>query len=863
MWCLPFPSRSHCHHSIWYVWTRTTGLAPARPSPLTFQHLILPERHPPHTELLDLQPLPVSALCNTTYELLFRFSHLNPIQTQIFHTLYHTDHNVLLGAPTGSGKTIAAEIAMFRSFNIYPGSKIVYIAPLKALVRERIEDLEDSARGEAGKARGRADRGRAGTPGGYVQQVSLIIIDEIHLLGEGRGPVLEVIVSRANYISSYTSRKVRIIGLSTALANARDLADWLGIGEPAVRPVPLEVHVSGFPGKHYCPRMALMNKPTYRAIQQHSPDKPVLIFVSSRRQTRLTALDLIAFLAAEDNPRQWLHMPDHKMDSVIQGVHDQNLKLALAFGIGLHHAGLQEKDRRIVEELFVNQRIQVLIATATLAWGVNFPAHLVVVKGTEYYDAKASRYVDFPITDVLQMIGRAGRPQFDDQGVAVVLVHDLKKKFYNKFLYEPFPVESSLIDVLPDHVNAEVVAGTIRSTQDCLDYMTWTYFYRRLLQNPTYYGLEKVEPKLMSSFLSNLVSKSVRTLQDSYCLEVDSDERTLISTAVGKIASFYYLSHETMRLLYDQLSVDASIEKILYLLTQVKEYSELPVRHNEDLINGDLAKACPIPVDSLDSPHTKAHLLFQAHFSRLQLPSSDYITDLKSVLDQAIRILQAIIDIVANQGWLAPALSGIVLLQMIIQARWHSENTLLTLPLVDNSVLEDFASVSVHSLPEAMHLVAHSPKVLEKALQGRLKERGFQQVRDALLKLPSQSVRISIQGLSSSTSKEWMQVKLQPLQGPVMDSHWLPVSAGSEYMLLVQVSHRDQRHSDGRAGSSVQALAPHYPKPKDESWFLLTFRVPQEVGRVIYTLFLLSDSYLGLDQQYYVYLDVEPAGSKA
>ncbi|KAH8021383.1 hypothetical protein HPB51_015563 [Rhipicephalus microplus] len=142
----------------------------------------------------------------------------------------------------------------------------------------------------------------------------------------------------------------------------------------------------------------------------------------------------------------------------------------------------------------------------------------------------------------------------------------------------------------------------------------------------------------------------------------------------------------------------------------------------------DLAKACPIPVDSLDSPHTKAHLLFQAHFSRLQLPSSDYITDLKSVLDQAIRILQAIIDIVANQGWLAPALSGIVLLQMIIQARWHSENTLLTLPLVDNSVLEDFASVSVHSLPEAMHLVAHSPKVLEKALQGRLKERGFQQV---------------------------------------------------------------------------------------------------------------------------------------
>lgn len=85
---------------------------------------------------------------------------------------------------------------------------------------------------------------------------------------------------------------------------------------------------------------------------------------------------------------------------------------------------------------------QILIATSTLAWGVNFPAHLVVVKGTEYYDGKTRRYVDFPITDVLQMMGRAGRPQYDEHGVAVILVHDIKKHFYKKFLYEPFPVES-------------------------------------------------------------------------------------------------------------------------------------------------------------------------------------------------------------------------------------------------------------------------------------------------------------------------------------------------------------------------------------------------------------------------------------
>ena len=64
-----------------------------------------------------------------------------------------------------------------------------------------------------------------------MQSVALLVIDEIHLLGDERGPVLEVIVSRTNFISSHTERSVRVVGLSTALANARDLADWLGIEE--------------------------------------------------------------------------------------------------------------------------------------------------------------------------------------------------------------------------------------------------------------------------------------------------------------------------------------------------------------------------------------------------------------------------------------------------------------------------------------------------------------------------------------------------------------------------------------------------------------------------------------------------------
>lgn len=372
-------------------------------------NLILPEKYLPYTKLLNLDPLPVSALQNPLFESVYnqKFKYFNPIQTQIFHTLYHTDKNVLLGAPTGSGKTIAAEIALFRLFTAYPERKTVYIAPLKALVRERVDEWKKKIEPIVGKtvveltgdvspdmkAILNSDVivttpekwdgiSRSWQTRPYVKKVGLIVIDEIHMLGEDRGPILEVVVARTNFINQCTGQNIRLIGLSTAVANAQDLADWLQIRKiglynfkPSVRPVPIQVHVQGYPGKNYCPRMALMNKPTFRAIKEHSPDKPVLVFVSSRRQTRLTAFDLINLLA--ENPNEWLHMDEKDMEALCATVRDENLCRTLPYGIGLHHAGLHEKDRSLVEELFTNRKIQVLITTATLAWGVNLPAHAV------------------------------------------------------------------------------------------------------------------------------------------------------------------------------------------------------------------------------------------------------------------------------------------------------------------------------------------------------------------------------------------------------------------------------------------------------------------------------------------------------
>uniref|UniRef100_A0A8B9HI64 Activating signal cointegrator 1 complex subunit 3 n=1 Tax=Astyanax mexicanus TaxID=7994 RepID=A0A8B9HI64_ASTMX len=902
---------------------------------INFQHLILPERHPPHTELLDLQPLPVLALGNREYESLYKFTHFNPIQTQIFHTLYHTDTNVLLGAPTGSGKTIAAEMAIFRVFNKYPTAKAVYIAPLKALVRERIEDWKIRIEEKLGRkvveltgdvtpdmrAIAQADLivttpekwdgvSRSWQNRSYVQKVAILIIDEIHLLGEDRGPVLEVIVSRTNFISSHTSKPVRVVGLSTALANARDLADWLGIGQmglfnfrPSVRPVPLEVHIQGFPGQHYCPRMASMNKPVFQAIRSHSPAKPVLIFVSSRRQTRLTALDLIAFLATEDDPKQWLHQDEREMTDIIATVRDSNLKLTLAFGIGMHHAGLHERDRKTVEELFVNCKIQVLIATSTLAWGVNFPAHLVIVKGTEYYDGKTHRYVDYPITDVLQMMGRAGRPQFDDQGKAVILVHDIKKDFYKKFLYEPFPVESSLLGVLSDHLNAEIAAGTVTSKQDAMDYITWTYFFRRLVMNPSYYNLDDINHETINKFLSNLVEKSLRDLECSYCMEIQEDERTIEPLTYGRIASYYYLKHQTVRMFKERLKPDLPVQELLSILTDAEEYAELPVRHNEDQLNSELAQRLPLQVNphSYDSAHTKTHLLLQAHFSRAQLPCSDYGTDTKTVLDNAIRVCQALLDVAANEGWLVSALSICNLVQMIVQARWLHDSSLITLPHIEKQSLYLFRRWSskggqgggrgyqgpIEALPELIAACDGREEIFTAMVKEELQPHQISQAWAFLSHLPVVEVSLKVKGWWEGCEEQTERALPTNVTSFREQSSWLPVHADQEYVLQVSLQRINMGRQRRKQDSKAQA--PRFPKPKDEGWFLvlgevekkellaikrvgyvrnrsvvsLAFYTPEQTGKCIYTLYLMSDSYLGLDQQYDIHLNVTPASISA
>ena len=805
-------------------------------SAVSFQHLIRPDTESVYTDLLDLQPLPVKALKNNALEEVYakRFQFFNPMQTQLFHTVYHTSANVLLGSPTGSGKTVAAELAMWWAFRERPGSKVVYIAPMKALVRERVIDwrsrlaiplglrlveLTGDNTPDTSTIRN-ADIiittpekwdgiSRSWQTRSYVQQVSLVIIDEIHLLGGDRGPILEIIVSRMNYIASQKKGSVRLVGMSTACANATDLANWLGVKQSdgglfnfrhSVRPVPLEIYIDGFPEQRgFCPFMQSMNRPTFLAIKSHSPDKPVIVFVASRRQTRLTARDLITFCGMEDNPRRFVKMSEDDLALNLDRVKDDALREALSFGIGLHHAGLVESDRQLAEELFANNKIQILVATSTLAWGVNLPAHLVVVKGTQYFDAKIEGYKDMDLTDVLQMLGRAGRPQYDSSGIARIFTQDSKKEFYKHFLHTGFPVESSLHNVLDNHLAAEISAQTIATKQDALDYLTWTFFFRRLHKNPSYYGLD-ISPEEQSSTTAQthanehmvaIVDKSLSALAESRCVELHSNG-DVDPTPFGKIMSYYYLSHLTIRHLLSSANPAAAFADVLAWMSKATEYDELPVRHNEDLINAELSRALPIPADQLGlpmwDPHVKAFLLLQAHFSRVDLPISDYVGDQISVLDQSIRIIQASIDVLTELGYLESVEQMVTLLQCVKSARWPSDPPASVFLGVEASTT-NIHKHSLKSLASQLPNVSHgtmSTLGVPTAQQNAFKR--------AVTSLPNLSVSVP------------------------------------EASITPQKVTLDVRRLNASVNGDDRMYAPRYPKPQSEGFFVLALnRVTKEL----------------------------------
>jgi pre-mRNA-splicing helicase BRR2 len=196
----------------------------------------------------------------------------------------------------------------------------------------------------------------------------LFVVDELHLIGGEGGPILEVIVSRMRYIGSQPENQIRIVALSTSLANAKDLGEWIGASShglfnfpPGVRPVPLEIHIQGVDITNFEARMQAMTKPTYSAIVQHvRKQEPALVFVPTRKHARLTAMDLVTYAMADAGEKSpFLHCAESDLTPFLAKVKDQALIHVLSQGVGYLHEGLSATEQAVVRDLFAAEAIQV------------------------------------------------------------------------------------------------------------------------------------------------------------------------------------------------------------------------------------------------------------------------------------------------------------------------------------------------------------------------------------------------------------------------------------------------------------------------------------------------------------------------
>ncbi|ESN94050.1 hypothetical protein HELRODRAFT_102998 [Helobdella robusta] len=845
--------------------------------PVSFHHLILPEKYPPPTELLDLQPLPVSALRNQSFEALYQdqFKSFNPIQTQVFNALYNSNDNVFVGAPTGSGKTICIEFAILRMFTQDPNNKCVYVTPIEALAQLVYQGWLQKFGKQLGKkvvlltgematdsklfAKGHIV---IGTPERWdvlsrrwkqktaIKNISLFAVDELHLVGGNDGPAFEVAVSRMRFISTQIENSIRIVAMSSSLSNAKDVGQWLGCTStsffnfhPNVRPVPLELHIQGFNITHNASRIMAMTKPVYHTILRHSPKKPVIIFVPSRKQTRITAYDLLTLCAADLHENRFVHVKQEDLVPYVEKFQDKMVKDSVLKGIGYLHEGLVELDRRLVEQLFEAGAIQVIIVSRSLAWSLSVSAYLVIVMDTQCYNGKIHAYEDYPVTEILQMIGRANRPLLDDDGKAAILCQSSKKDFFKKFLYEPLPIESHLDHCLHDHFNAEVVTKAIENKQDAVDFLTWTFLYRRMTQNPNYYNLQGVTHRHLSDHMSELVENTLSDLEHSKCISIEN-EMDIGPLNLGMIASYYYINYVTIELFSMSLNSKTKIRGLIEIIANASEYDSIPIRHHEDSILKQLAAKLPNKLQSpkFNDPHVKTNLLLQAHLSRMQL-APELMTDTEEILGKAYRLIQACVNVLSSNGWLAPALAAMELSQMVTQAMWKKDSYLKQLPHFNSDVIKRFNDKKIDSIFDIIEME--------------------EEERNELLQMSELE--------KADVARFCNRYPNIELTYDIIDKE--NIASGSTVKVEVTLEREDEF-----AGS---IMAPFFPQKREEGWWLVVgdpksenlvalkwFSLQQKVnkdldfvaphpGKHTYTLYFMSDAYMGCDQEYKFTIDVK------
>ena len=853
---------------------------------LSLRDLILPAKFSPPTEVLDLQPLSCSAVGESTLEKVFPFKEFNPIQTQTFHELFKTDRNCLICSPSGSGKTTCALFAILRMLSTSSSGRCIYVVPDKEIAQTVLSDLMDSvgkilplnsllaltgeistdlrqiasSRITVATAAQFENLSRRWRQRKIFQSIALVVFDELHFLGGQAGPTIEVGVSRARQIASESKESqvgMRLIGLSVPIANARDVGEWMGVSSkslfnfsPKSRPSPLEIYFHAFEEANYAARLLAMGKPVYTIIDNH-PQIQSVVYVPSRRQAQLTAIDLLSYRQAQGGVSFAVNSVE--AEDTANNLFEPALEQVVQFGIAFVHAGMTDREWSSVIKLYEEKKVSIIVCPVDVSRRLRCHFKVIVVMSTEAYDGREGRHIDYSIPDILFMMGRQVP---NSGGKCFIMCHAPKKEYLKKLVYDPLPIESHLDSFLHDPLNAEIVSKTIRSMQDAIDYLTWTFLYRRLTKNPSYYGLRGTSSGFLSEHLSEMIETVISDLEESKCCRL-GDEADITPLNLGMIASYYNVQYRTVELIASSISEKTKVRGILEILAASWEFSSLPIRFGEEKTLKIMARKCVhgIPDDAVYDSNTKALILLQAHFSRMKV-SPEMRNDSKNLLQESLVIIQAIVDVISSSGWLKPALAGMELSQMVVQGLWNKDNVLKQIPHFSDEIIQRCVNFDGEEPIESVFDILSLDD----------------DIRKNLLQLPDEKMADVAVFCNTYPSIDVSFKVLDPEE----------VTAGDPVQVEVVLEREvDEDISEEEEEDLGKVAAPLFPSEKKENWWLvvgdastnlllsvkkvtlgksaklnLEFLAPEEAGDYDLTLFCMSDSYLGCDQEFPISLSV-------
>lgn len=283
----------------------------------------------------------------------------------------------------------------------------------------------------------------------------------------------------------------------------------------------------------------------------------------------------------------------------------------------------------------------------------------MIIKGTELYDPERGGFVDLSILDVLQIFGRAGRPQYDNTGHAIMITpHKTLNKYLNLIGHQA-PIESSLIKALPDHLNAEIVNGTINNINEARMWLSYTFLFIRMRQNPIAYGLkfeDLFDDPQLEVERTNLVTKAAEILDRCMMCRFDDRSGNLGVTDLGRVASHYYIKYSTIEAFNTMLTAHLTDSEALYVLCSSSEFDQLKVRPEEVQEIDALRKHVHIPIKgAVEDTAGKVSVLLQGYLSQRRVMSFTLQSDTNYVVQNAGRICRALFEISLKRGWCSMA----------------------------------------------------------------------------------------------------------------------------------------------------------------------------------------------------------------